>query len=545
MLLVVFTVFGRSIFFEYIHLDEDILITGNSYFYKTSSAITEIFNYNIYYPTGATAYYRPFYVLSFIADTYLGGLPWIFHTTNVILHAGASFLVFIFIKKLQTLGKNKDDLNSGGVALLLSLIFSVHPIITQAVSWIPARGDILLAIFLLLSAIYFLEYLLKQKGKYLIGHLLFFTFALFSKETAFMFPVFCLFYIYYFFSKRFTNHLHSYLISGWITISVFWFWLRQNAINSAGIEDISLLKILGIIFNNISAVSVYVGKMLLPINMSVFPLLKDSSLVYGFAAIGAMSFYAVWNRLSLTKYFFIGLVWMILFLIPTMLNYDDPSQMAFFEHRAYLPLIGFLIMILDFAPRLNFRYDKIFGAGLVSLLALTTYNYNLNFKDGSVFWREAVRASPNSARAHAELGMVYNAEKNIVDGERELKKAIELNPKEKKVYNNLALLYIKQNQLDIAEGYLKKELEIDSRSVIANFNLGNIYARQKRFEDAFFHWQEALKNDPNHVLTHESLIKYYYLKMDLEKMNEHINEITQRGFPLSQEINEILKNKNE
>ena len=545
MLLVVFTVFGRSIFFEYIHLDEDILITGNSYFYKTSSAITEIFNYNIYYPTGATAYYRPFYVLSFIADTYLGGLPWIFHTTNIILHAVASFLVFIFIKKLQTLGKNKDDLSSGGVALLLSLIFSVHPIITQAVSWIPARGDILLAIFLLLSAIYFLEYLLKQKGKYLIGHLLFFTFALLSKETAFMFPIFCLFYIYYFFGNRFTIYLNVYLISGWVAVSALWFWLRQNAINSAGIEDVSLVKILGVVFNNISAIPFYIGKILLPINISVFPLLKDSSLVYGFAAIGAMSFYAVWNRLSLTKYFFIGLVWMILFLIPTMLNYDDPSQMAFFEHRAYLPLIGFLIMILDFVPKLNFKYDKIFGAGLVSLLALTTYNYNLNFKDGSVFWREAVRASPNSARAHAELGMVYNAEKNIVDAERELKKAIELNPKEKKVYNNLALLYIKQNQLDIAEGYLKKELEVDSRSVIANFNLGNIYARQNRFEEAFFHWQEALKNDPNHVLTHESLIKYYYLKMDLEKINEHINEITQRGFPLSQEINEILKNKNE
>ena len=231
---------------------------------------------------------------------------------------------------------------------------------------------------------------------------------------------------------------------------------------------------------------------------------------------------------------------MILFLAPITLNYDDPSQMAFFEHRAYLPLIGFLIMALDFVPKLNLKHGKIFGAGLVSLLAVITYNYNLNFKDGSIFWREAVRVSPSSARAHAELWSVYSSEKNISEAEIEFKKALELNSKEKNVNNNLALLYIKQNQFDVAENYLKKELEIDPGSVVANFNLGNTYARQNKFKEAFFYWQKALKTNPNHILTHESLVKYYYLQGGREKTLFHINEITKREASLSREMKEIL-----
>lgn len=542
ILLVVLAVFGKSIFFGYIHLDEDMLITGNDYFYKSSSAFVEVFKHDAYFPSGISAYYRPFYVLSFMADTYLGGSPGVFHSTNIILHVLASFLVFVFIKKLQVLGKSKNDASSSELALFLSLIFAVHPIITQAVSWVPARGDTLLAVFLLSSIIYLSDYLLKQRGKYVIGHLIFFFLALFTKETAFIFPVIGIFYVYCLAGKRIFNYAGTVLVSGWVLLSAFWFLLRRNALSAVSIEDASLTKLLEIVFNNISAVPLYIGKMLLPVNLSVFPLMRDSSLVFGIIAVGVLVFYLIWNRSNLTKYSFIGFVWLILFLIPVILNYDDPGQMAFFEHRAYLPFIGFLILILDLNLKLNHKYAKIFSVGIVSLLALVTYSYNLNFQNRAVFWREAVKMSPNSARAHAELAVVYSSEKNLLEAEQEFKKALELNPKEKNVNNNLALFYIKQNQLDTAEHYLKKELEVDSGSVIANFNLGNIYARQNKFKEALSYWQEALKTNPSHILTHESLIKYYYLQKNTEKILYHLNEITRREAPLSQEIKEIFGN---
>lgn len=538
--LIVVAVFGRVIFFDYIHLDEDILITGNSFFYKTGSVLTELFKHDAYYPAGTSAYYRPLYVLSFVSDTFLGGSPAVFHATNIILHIIASFLVFIFLKKLQVAARVENSARSNGLAVFLSLIFAVHPLVVQAVSWVPARGDILLTIFLLLSIIFFADYLLKQKKKRLIGHLIFFAMALFSKETAFVLPVFCVFYIYCFSGKRLFNHVNFCLVSGWAVIAALWFLLRQNALNAVADSDISISRMFEIVFNNFSALLFYTGKMLLPVNLSVFPIIRDSNLMYSIIAVSVIVAYLVWNRSNLTKLSLIGLVWLVVFLIPVMLNYDDPNQMAFFEHRAYLPLIGFLILIFDLYPKLNRRYAKIFGVGIIFSLALASYGYSSNFRNGAVFWREAVRMSPSSARAHAELANVYVSEKNFSGAEGSYKKALELNPKERKVYNNLALLHIKQGQLDVAEYYLKKELEIDPGSVVANFNIGNIYARRNRFKEALFYWQKALETDPNHVFTHESLIKYYYLQKDMAEMNRHINEIMRIGAPFSQEINQIL-----
>lgn len=541
IVLIVSAVFGRVIFFDYIHLDEDVLITGNRFFYKTGSVLTELFRHNAYYPSGASAYYRPLYVLSFVSDTYLGGSPMVFHATNIVLHIMASFLVFVFLKKLQVATKIENGISSG-LAIFLSLIFAVHPLVVQAVSWVPARGDILLTIFTLLSVISLSDFLLKQKKKRLAGHLIFFALALFSKETAFVLPVFYIFYIYCFSGKWLFSHTNLGLASGWAVIGVLWFMLRQNALNAVAIGDIPVFRMLEIIFKNFSAFLLYAGKMLLPFNLSVFPVIRDSNLIYGLITVSAIIAYLIWNRSNLTRISFLGLVWLVLFLIPVMLNYDDPNQMAFFEHRAYLPLIGFLILIPDLGPKLNRGYVKIAGVGTIFLLALASYGYSSNFRNGAVFWREAVRVSPSSARAHAELANIYVSEKNFSKAEEEYNRALKLNSEERKVYNNLALLYIKQGLLDVAEQYLKKELEIDPGSVVANFNLGNVYARRNKFKEALFYWQKALETDPNHILTHESLIKYYYLQKDTEKVNYHINEITRRGVPLSQEISQILEN---
>jgi len=408
---------------------------------------------------------------------------------------------------------------------------------------VPARGDSILVIFLLLSIIQLLNFLSEQRKKYLFGHLIFFSLALFSKETAFIFPVIGIF-IYYFSKKHFLKNNGIGLVSGWIIIGFFWFLLRQNALSNLGIDDVSILKMLKIIFYNIPAIFLYVGKMLFLMNMSVYPLMADSNLIYGIIAIGVLGGYIVWNRQRLSRYSFIGFVWALVFLAPILLNYDDPSQMAFFEHRAYLPLIGFLIVILDLPFRIEYKYARIIGMTIVLSMGLMTYNYNLNFKNASVFWREAVRVSPSSARAHMELAGIYSSEKKLNDAEREYFRASELNPKEKKAHNNLALLYIKQGFFKKAEAELMKELEIDKFSVIANFNLGNLYARQGMLEKAKPFWLEAIRLDPNHILTHQSLANYYDLKGDDNNALYHINEITKRNAPLSQELKEVLERIN-
>src|SRR5437879_296672 len=80
------------------------------------------------------------------------------------------------------------------VAFLSALIFVVHPVLTQAVVWIPGRNDSLLAVFGLLSILCFIKYAEEGKLSQLLLHFLFLIISLLTKETAISIPLICIAY---------------------------------------------------------------------------------------------------------------------------------------------------------------------------------------------------------------------------------------------------------------------------------------------------------------------------------------------------------------
>ncbi|MCZ7584227.1 MAG: hypothetical protein M5R36_13310 [Deltaproteobacteria bacterium] len=89
-------------------------------------------------------YYRPVITISYMIDYALWGLnPTGYHLTNILTHLGAVvFLFFILLRLFR------------GRALapfLASLLFAVHPIHTESVTWIAGRTDTVCGLFLFLS----------------------------------------------------------------------------------------------------------------------------------------------------------------------------------------------------------------------------------------------------------------------------------------------------------------------------------------------------------------------------------------------------------
>jgi hypothetical protein len=112
-------------------------------------------------------------------DVLIGkGNPLICHLTNIIIHIGASLLCFSLLR---------NTIESKKTAFLYALIFTVHPVLTHAVAWIPGRNDSLLAVFIFSSAIFYLKYIRLNKTVHLFMAGLMYFAALFTKENAILY----------------------------------------------------------------------------------------------------------------------------------------------------------------------------------------------------------------------------------------------------------------------------------------------------------------------------------------------------------------------
>jgi len=153
-----------------------------NYLVKDWSNLPEIFTSVFWKPLVGEPFriYRPLVSLSFMADFSLWVLnPWGYHLTNVTLHVANSILTY-FLMRVYVFP---------ATALMASVLFAVHPIHTESVTYISGRGDLLMAFFLLSGVIVFLKSERYRSWPLYIASLPLFFLALLAKETAVIVPL--------------------------------------------------------------------------------------------------------------------------------------------------------------------------------------------------------------------------------------------------------------------------------------------------------------------------------------------------------------------
>jgi tetratricopeptide (TPR) repeat protein len=125
--------------------------------------------------------YQPLTILSFSLEHYFFGLdPFPYHLTNIILHAANAVLVYLLIMRLCA---------RAPIAILTTLLFTVHPMRVESAVWVTERKDVLFAFFYLLGLLQYGRYLQRNKVKHLFITFLFFVLSLLAKPTAVSFPL--------------------------------------------------------------------------------------------------------------------------------------------------------------------------------------------------------------------------------------------------------------------------------------------------------------------------------------------------------------------
>lgn len=363
-------------------------------------------------------YYRPIQTVSFMIDAFIGKeKPWIYHLTELMYHlltVISLYYLLIFIQLKKT------------TAFLFALLFSLHPLLAAAISWVPARGDVLIGLFGILLLLSFTQYFKTKKPIYLLVHSLLFLTASFTKETTILFPfIFILFYFIHLKQKIVFKEWIPFIIIWLGAITVFMI-ARSNVVIGTPPDFIFGIQPF---IQNIATIPIAIGKFFIPVNLSTLPLFETSFTGIGCILLLVILIYTIKDAKNKKLLPAFGLVWFFAFIIPPMFFklFFSEFIVEYYEHRMYLPIIGLIITLAFwFNAKLTQSVSKnIIWLPIIAIAIFTPISsvHSDHFKNSMGFFTRA--AELNNPGAITKRAEIYMNEGDINNAIIDIEKAIE------------------------------------------------------------------------------------------------------------------------
>jgi protein O-mannosyl-transferase len=456
--------------FGYSGLDDSSITQNVNSLQGNPLNLGSAFTHDAFMGDKGDTFYRPMQVITFMLDAHVAGNePWIYHLSNLILHLLTVIALFFFLKKTGV----KEE-----ISFLIALLFSINPLFTNAVAWIPARGDILLCLFSLLSFITFIEYFESKKIVYAVMHTIVFLMAVFSKETVVLIP-FIILSFYYFVQKRkfVLKDIYPFLIV-WFSSFLLFFLLRQSVIKVNPSSNV--FGVLPFI-RNLPTIPVTFFKFFFPYNLCTMPFFDNISLIGGSLLIAA--FAGLIYKLIRTEWRSViwGGLWFLLLSIPPMFyrSYFAGFGYEYFEYRVYLPIIGILFIggfiINKLTTGIPFRKLLMISIPVLTIYAAITFIHLKDFANPISFFTSAINNSSNNAVAFCSRGIAYY---NLGDHDKALSdfdNSIRACPVYPNPYFNKGVFYNSLKDHNKAEYFFSQALKYNTLSSDANMLGANIY----------------------------------------------------------------------
>ncbi len=528
--IVSFAVYYNSLKNSFVFDDESVIQTNPSI--QSLSNIPKFFTADEGFHKVIGKYYRPLTSTLYTVDYALWGLdPYGFHLTNVLIHVISCLLLLSVLLKL--FGNYENGLPA---ALIGALIFAVHPIHTEAVSWISGRTDSLVTLFFFASFLFYIRYAGEEKGKAALWlSLLFYVLGLLSKEMIVTMPVILLLYDFVFRKKDFGYFKKNFLAySLFAAVTVAFMALRYLLLKDIP-DRTTYLYFYGkdgatAFFTMLKTVPVYLKLLIYPVNLLYHynGTIPDSSSLADVKVIGASVFILV--LIGLSVYFFrrqsvysFAILFFFVSLLPVMNIVPTMNFMA--ERFLYITSFALSVLIsfvtVTYVNRKNIRFVVPLFLAIAFIFAYFTYNRNEDWKDNDTLYSKADGIDGSVLLVNA--GNIYANKKNFDEAEKRYRRAIEIRDNSVLAHHNLGLIFLLKNKIDSAEIKFKKGLEIDSLAPDGYFQLSNIYQQQGKTDEAIRMLEKLQTISPNYRNTAEMLAM---LKMNGTNMNVPGNKMS-------------------
>ena len=482
----------------------------------------------------------------------LGGVNVVgYHIFNFVTHLLTSLLVFKFIGqtlRLQQSGPTDNSHPKSLVPFLVALLFAVHPIQTEAVTYIIQRLASLAAFFSLLSLTSYIHARLemghKRSGKALawfVLSLLSTVAAMKTKEIAFTLPVVIVLYEFLFLQgrvwKRWCILLPQLLTMLIIPLSLTGTGEPVGKIisHASALSRVDQVVSRGdYLCTQFRVIITYLRLIIFPINQNVdhdFPLHPNffsPEVLFSFlflTILFCMAVYLTGVRLPLSKFdnfsnlatpyeslsakaaarlVGFGILWF--FITLSVESSIIPINDVMNEHRLYFPSVGiFLALVVtvrQLVARFDFRFPRVHQvtpavvAMVILLLAGTTFARNQIWQDKLGLWQDVIKKNPRNARGYNNLGAYYDQQGDYEKAIAYFQKAVAIKPDFPEALFGLGISHAALKQTDIAIAYYQRALSFQPKNPEILFNLGVIYMNKGLFGPAGDAFQKALQLDP-------------------------------------------------
>ncbi|NCT69320.1 MAG: hypothetical protein GXC75_00065 [Xanthomonadaceae bacterium] len=373
---------------------------------------------------------RPLSMLTFALDYWRHGSldAATFKTTNLFIHAVTTVLMAVFVRRLLLIAGWTSQ-RAALCALIMALIWAMHPLQVSSVLYVVQRMQTLATLFVVLSLWSYLclrQAQIEGRAGWPFGVLgaASWVLGLASKEDAILLPVYTLvleltvlqFRAASAQRTRGLRNTYLALVLAGIAVTLFWalphFWSNEAY---AGRDFNSVERLL----TQGRVLMMYLGQILLPLP-SHMPFNYDqltisrtlieplTTLPALLAVIALLAWAGLWR--TRRPVFACGVL--LFFAGHLLTSTIIPVEMAF-EHRNHLPLIGVLLALADLVvagwQRLHARpaLPIVFTTAIVALVAVAGGLRAYAWGEPVRFARHMVDISPDSPRAWLALGGVY------------------------------------------------------------------------------------------------------------------------------------------
>ncbi|MEO8443520.1 MAG: tetratricopeptide repeat protein [Gammaproteobacteria bacterium] len=370
-----------------------------------------------------------------------------FHAVNILVHAGNGLLVLYLCRRLTgQVGYAAPA--AAWLALATALIFVLHPVQTEAVTYASGRSTSLSIFFALGSLAAWVAGRSRPDRRLLYGvSPLLMILGLGTKETVAVLPVALLLWEAADVSRPFSlqaalrrSAVHWLLlfaaVGAGLSLPAYREFLATSlAIRSAGENLVAQLHGLGYLLGQLVNIDRLNADPALPVSTILD---ADGSLVLAVLVVVTGMALSNLRRYPLPAF---AVLWCLLWLAPTnsLLARLDLVN----DRQLYAPLLGPALLLAAAIQRLGVRnpvFATVALAPVLMLAGLATHLRNDVYRDEVGFWRDVVAQSPHNARAFNNLGMALAAECDLPRAEAAWRRALLLDPGYVRTAVNLRLL---------------------------------------------------------------------------------------------------------
>jgi tetratricopeptide (TPR) repeat protein len=471
----------------------------------------------------------------------LGPGPAGFHAVNVLVHLLNALLVqALVLLSFRTPRLRASALApwSRSVAFVAALLFVVHPIQTQAVTYVVQRLASLATAFYLLAVVLYARWRLAglsghaggvRRAAWLVGAVLAAVLAMKTKEIAFTLPVAVALYEVLFFEGSWGKRALGLapLVATMAIIPIGLVGLDKPLGETlSDVAEVTRVQTAqsrwDYLTTEVAVVATYLKLLAFPVGQNVdhdFPSyrsLLEPRMALSLGVLLALAAVAAWPWVvrrgprardpdPAARLVSFGIAWFFVALLVE--SSAIPIADVMFEHRVYLPSVGILVaaatglglLARRHAPSRPAVATAAVGAALALPLAAATWIRNEAWADELALWTDAAAKSPSKARPRNNLGVALGAAHREREALVQLQEAVRLEPGYARAHDNLGVVLSALGRPREAEEAHLRAIALAPGDPEPYYNLGCMRLDQGRYGEAAALFERALAVHPGHA----------------------------------------------